>query len=291
MFLQARKELLQVLDTTKPSVSNKHIYFLRTGEYRIIEHPQTRQQFLLKNGVTTHEKFGNDTLSFSLQHSSKIAAKRGPASESMFIRLTGKNVQTILNIAPASLDSALAVLKQDIPVNLSAHFLNRKKGTYNMVTGKWTSPFTSGRNSNKVRFSEDLQFGFQYVRGAWSPSVAAGFNLNWKSQSGDRDMLKLLWEPYFFFSKNSVGKTITERNDFVTLRFMQEEQNPDPSLIAPGIAIGYLINRQGDWFNKNTFKTRIIGLKYGWLHLEPEFFFNNLFRDFSPSLRLLVVID
>ena len=58
--------------------------------------------------------------------------------------------------------------------------------------------------------------------------------------------------------------------------------------ISPAISIGYLIRRKGDFYEKNTFK---LGLgRYapfgGSLRIEPAFYFKNLFKGITPSLRI-----
>ena len=98
-----------------------------------------------------------------------------------------------------------------------------------------------------------------------------------------------MWEPYFFFTRDASNKLITERNDFATLRFIQvedDERSKGSFEYVGNFSIGYLTYKKGNWFEKNTWKVGLPGVRSGWLQLEPEFYFNNLFKNFSPTLKL-----
>ncbi|HEY4288926.1 MAG TPA: hypothetical protein VGN00_17605 [Puia sp.] len=54
------------------------------------------------------------------------------------------------------------------------------------------------------------------------------------------------------------------------------------------ISIGYLIKREGEFFNKNTFRLGVgdMELKGGKILLQPLICFNDFFRGVTPGLRL-----
>jgi hypothetical protein len=96
-----------------------------------------------------------------------------------------------------------------------------------------------------------------------------------------------MWEPHFIFSKDALNKTITDRNDFVTLRYIAiENSKKEPFDFVGNVSIGYLVSRKGNWFEPNTFKIGIPGVRSGWLQLEPEFFFHDFLKGISPSIKL-----
>ena len=54
------------------------------------------------------------------------------------------------------------------------------------------------------------------------------------------------------------------------------------------ISIGYLIKRQGEYFNQHTFRLSVgdMELKGGKILLQPLIYFNDFFRGVTPGLRL-----
>jgi hypothetical protein len=97
-----------------------------------------------------------------------------------------------------------------------------------------------------------------------------------------------MWDPYFFFSRDANNKLVTDRNDFITFRYVETEAKQQPFDYVGNFSLGYLVGRKGDWFEKNTFKLGLPGVRSGWLQLEPECYFNNFFKNFSPTIKLTI---
>jgi hypothetical protein len=68
-------------------------------------------------------------------------------------------------------------------------------------------------------------------------------------------------------------------------------RNNGIGLIYSNASIGYLIKRNGNWFEKNTVKFSLPGLQSKNIILEPEFYFNDFFKHFSPSLKLTLFFE
>jgi hypothetical protein len=107
----------------------------------------------------------------------------------------------------------------------------------------------------------------------------------WKHEIG------LQWEPNFLFSKNSEGKLSTFRNDFLTLSYGQgpvKEKDPKKQVSLNAIvSLGYLIYRNGEFYDKNTFRIGAGRLQLQKTAIEPGFYFHDLFRNVTPTIRII----
>ncbi|MEO5944539.1 MAG: hypothetical protein ABIP30_13905 [Ferruginibacter sp.] len=122
------------------------------------------------------------------------------------------------------------------------------------------------------------------------PSVSLGPHFTFNNTYYKREV-ELLWEPTFFFSSNGIGKLKTYRNDFLTLTFAQgfiKDNDPlKTTNMSAVLSFGYLLNRSGNYFDKNTFRLgagRLL-LFDGKLGIEPSIYFNNFFKAVTPSIK------
>lgn len=132
----------------------------------------------------------------------------------------------------------------------------------------------------------------QGINGRFSPSVAAGIEFI-ASQGRSENHYQLFWEPHFYFDHTN-DKNKLVRNDFITFQHTNAtyEANDKKNIrFSQIISAGYLIIRKGNYFEKNTFKFGLPGMRYRDVFLHPEFLFNNLFKNFQPSLKLMVYLD
>lgn len=100
----------------------------------------------------------------------------------------------------------------------------------------------------------------------------------------------LFWEPHFLFARDSVGKLKTHRNDFLTLTYGQggtTDHDPRKDFSFSAVfSLGYLINRNGDYFEKNTFRLGAGKLKLLKTTIEPSLYFANFFQGVTPGIRI-----
>lgn len=100
----------------------------------------------------------------------------------------------------------------------------------------------------------------------------------------------LFWEPHFLFARDSVGKLKTFRNDFLTLTYGQggtTDHDPrKPFAFSTVFSLGYLINRNGNYFDKNTFRFGAGKLQLLKTTIEPSIYFNNFFKGVTPGIRI-----
>ena len=100
----------------------------------------------------------------------------------------------------------------------------------------------------------------------------------------------LFWEPHFLFARDSSGKAHTYRNDFLTLTYGQggtTDHDPrKPFAYSAVFSLGYLINRNGSYFEKNTFRLGAGKLQLLKTTIEPSLYFNNFFKGVTPGIRI-----
>jgi hypothetical protein len=100
----------------------------------------------------------------------------------------------------------------------------------------------------------------------------------------------LFWEPHFLFAKDSVDKMRTYRNDFLTLTYGQggtKDYDARKDFAYSAVfSLGYLINRNGDYFEKNTFRFGAGKLQLLKTTIEPSLYFNNFFKGVTPGIRI-----
>ncbi len=100
----------------------------------------------------------------------------------------------------------------------------------------------------------------------------------------------LFWEPHFLFAKDDAGKLQTYRNDFLTLSYGQGgttnyDARKDFSF-STVFSLGYLIRREGNFIDKNSFRLGAGKLKLYKTTIEPSLYFHDFFRGVTPGIRI-----
>ena len=100
----------------------------------------------------------------------------------------------------------------------------------------------------------------------------------------------LFWEPHFLFARDNQNKMHTYRNDFLTFTYGQggtKDYDPRKDFSFSAVfSLGYLINRNGDYFEKNTFRLGAGKLSVSKTTIEPSLYFNNFFKGVTPGIRI-----
>ncbi len=267
---------------------------------RITTHPSKTELYSYYKDQLVKTKIEKDTFRIVLPTSRPVPEKfplAGFIQYNFTIMLLVDNFDDLTTFPTNALEQCVNRVKPDLGDNLT------KKGKigsyfsayYNMQTGKMFSPskpkYVSYGKSKS--FVPTIQLGLQYGRGNAILSAGAGMQYSFKDGSFSTKYFRALWEPYFFFSRDATNKLITDRNDFITLKYQNFYTKRDANKLqtSDNVSIGYLIGRRGSWFEKNTFKIGLPGFLAGNLMFEPEFFFNNAFRNFSPSLKMTLLFE
>lgn len=290
LMRQIKSDLQPLLDTLSRPLVTRRVYYTREENkplYRLTEFQTSASKFNLEDGVLIAQKTANDTLRITIPRQIAHLGFRATMFP-LIITLHAKTLQDVLNISPDVLDSAWAVLQRDIPSGTSGIENREVAGVYDVRQGKWLKRPESYKSSKRFSLNTYGHAGIQYARGSLAAIGGFGLQLEKITRWNDRNQFKLFWEPHFIFSRDANNKLQTDRNDFVTARLTHKPHDHD-GFIAPAVSFGYLVHRQGEWYEKNTLKFSIAAVRYKALEIEPEFFFNDLFRNFSPSLKLMFV--
>ncbi len=284
---------------SKPLV-NRRIDFVFTPvdkRVRIIEYPQRADIYRIKGDDITQLKVEQDTLRIKLHTPGKeiiysTNEKRQVFNQTYFIMLLVNNITDVATFSENELSKGMALLKNDLDKNSKLKknkpSYSRYYAMYDVPNSKKISPSKGniawGRRNEVIPF---IPVGVQYVRGSWVPSTGAG--VEWKATNGNATRyVRLYWEPLFDFSRGADKKLTTNVNSFVAFKYTENTKDAVTKnlIFALNFSIGYLVNRQGELFENNTFKFSLPGFQMKNVLLEPEFVFNNFFKNFSPSLKL-----
>lgn len=270
-------------------------------QIRITTHPNKGESYSFYKSELVQTKIEKDTLRIRInvpkpQPVNKMP-KPGVFIHSFVIMLLVDNFDDLTTFPTNALEQCVNKVKADLGKNLTTNknLKSNFRAYYNMQTNKMFSPSNPKYiDWGKSReFVPTIQIGLQYGRGNAILSAGAGMQYSFKDGSFSTKYFRALWEPYFFFSRDATNKLITDRNDFITLKYQNFYTKRDANKLqtSDNVSIGYLIGRRGSWFEKNTFKIGLPGFLAGNLMFEPEFFFNDAFRNFSPSLKMTLLFE
>ncbi len=184
-----------------------------------------------------------------------------------------KTIQTNVNGKwPVVLGTGTHYLKVD-----SAITANKPKGFTPTGTGDFLAGF--------------VLINMQNYKNYFVPSFSVGLRLTltnrertFKWEPG------ILWEPHYLFAKDNQNKLHTYRNDFLTFIYGQggtRDHDPRKDFsFSTVFSLGYLIRRQGDYFDKNTFRFGAGKIQLYKTAIEPSIYFNNFFKGVTPGIRI-----
>lgn len=306
LLVQVRQKLAPLKDSLNDPLSTKRIDMVcegKTDKIRITTHQAPAEYFVYNNGELSQLKTDQDTLRITLFADSAMyyqpggGFKKGRSYAVMFIL---NNIDDINTLEPGYLmknvrELLLADMAKQLERNPKRNSYTRYYGMYDFVQHKRISPYRIENYAwaRPIGWEPVIAAGMQYARGSWLAAAALGIKL-FKTYSYGRSDWRLLWEPYFFFAKDANNKLLTDRNDFVTLRYQfryQREGSGGAVVAYTNMSFGYLVRRQGDWLEPNTKKLSLGGLLSGVAILEPELLFTGFFRKVSPSLKLSLTIQ
>jgi hypothetical protein len=137
-----------------------------------------------------------------------------------------------------------------------------------------------------------VQLNVGNYKNYFAPSFSLGISLNFAKEESVRSY-DLLWEPVFLFGTNAQGHAQTYRNDFLVLSMSREYKVPQGRRIInlnPSMSFGWLVRREGDYFEKNSFRLFVghINLLHNNLVLLPGMYFHDLFKGVTPAVSLKI---
>lgn len=306
LFKKIWADLKPIYDSLSDPLMVHRVDYLGYGtdtRIRIKKYPPRGTYYSYKDDELVQLKVDQDTLRFK-GYIDKTVNVRGRAIQFAFnyytVTLVLNNISDVTRIPDGMLASGIKLLLPDLGPSIKKSpnktNYNFYYAAYDLSTGKRVSPvrLDNLEFGKKHGFAPYAQVAIQYARGAWVPSAGAGIEYYYNKMKYSKFAMRLIWEPHFYFQRDDKDKVVLQRNDFITLRFQSMFKNSVPGNnfeFNQNFSFGALIHREGDLFEKGTFKFGLPGLQTKNILLEPEFFFNDFFRHFSPSLKLLVNLD
>lgn len=297
IFLQ---DMIPLKDSLADELSSRHIDYLTDElgrkKIRIRTSKPEGSSFLLQQGNLAALKLEQDTIVFSGSYVYTITSTLlKPFKEVRYYRLSFfVNQWTDLNqLSTAGLNEKVSTIQK----NQKARWKKDNDGHWYIKNGD-PSIYSDHQPAGYVSGTGDYltsltSTGFQNYKNYFVPSVSLGIGLGFNNGKVKSE-LGLLWEPNFFFSKNAQGSLRTYRNDFLTFTYRRsslKKENEIPAVsLLNGFSFSYLIRRSGDFFEKNSMRFGVgaVSLFKNKINIEPVFYFNDLFKGFTPGLRLAV---
>jgi hypothetical protein len=182
----------------------------------------------------------------------------------------------------------------------------RSMDTHGKIWMDWVRPGEKGRWPLKSDHSVSSDLGSKYKRflslryavsmqnykNYFNPSFNLGTTIA-TEHDNKRRAFSADWEPSFIFSPNAEGRLQTYRNDFLVVGYANTRpKRPEQSDVGFNLdiafSLGYLIGRQGDYFEKHTFRfcAGNIELARNKIRIQPCMYFNDFFRGVTPGVRV-----
>lgn len=261
---------------------------------RLQRFPPKGDNYLLNNGQLSSLKINQDTVNIVgvIVNPPKPQEKINLAlSRYYHIAFYLNNFDELPGYRDGSLTEKIAAIQNNINTKWplikggSSHYLkidesistDRPKG----FTAAQTGDFIAGMTTVNI----------QNYKNYFVPSFSVGIRLTLSNRARTFKWEPgLFWEPHFLFAKDAQGKLKTYRNDFLTLTYGQggitdHDSRKDFSFSAV-FSIGYLIHRDGDFIEKNTFRFGAGKLKLSKTTIEPSLYFNRFFKGVTPGIRI-----
>jgi hypothetical protein len=102
---------------------------------------------------------------------------------------------------------------------------------------------------------------------------------------------RLGWHEYFFFqNRPDGGPSRIVHNSFLNagILFFKPWVKTRERVNMGGMTVGYLLRRNGDYFEKNTFRFAGTVNIFRWSKIEPELYWNGFFKNVYPGVRVNV---
>lgn len=252
--------------------------------------------YILQSGEVSALKLEQDTVHF---FGSKPYTERStllkPFTVIRYYRLSFfvNRVSDLHNYLDAGLNEKISEIRK----NANTRWIKDEQGRWHIKKGD-QSIYSNHQPAGFVGNTGDYltargSVNIQNYKNYFVPSASLGIGLVLNNGHTKRD-LGLLWEPHFFFAKNAAGKLQTFRNDFISLTYSQmrvrKNMTTKENSFLPVFSLGYLVNRKGEYFEKNTWRVGAgqLSLFKGIIKIEPVFYFNDLFKGVTPGLRLML---
>lgn len=260
-------------------------------QIRVQQFKPKGSSFLVGRGEVASLKLEQDTINFlgTVSYVAKYTLRKAFTTTRRYqVSFFVNDLSDLATYADGRLNSKIASLQGNTRTDWNT---TNTRGTARLkkdpdITARLPQGNVAGGNFLNFRFSVDAQNYKNY----FVPSFSLGSGVILSTSHFKRDIM-LSWDPNFFFARNNLGRLQTFRNDFVTLTWGQGGvENNEPRLESELLfimSLGYLVNKQGDFFEKNTFRLGAgrLSLYRGKTKFEPVMYFSHFFKGVTPGVR------
>ncbi len=291
-------DITPLKDSISDPLTSKRIDYVtdaqRRKKIRLQQFQPKGATFLVTNSELTSLRTEQDTINI-------IGIIANPPKPSQKISLTHpryyhltfylNNINELKSYMHGTLTEKIATIQNNVntrwPLILggSSHYLSKDrsisadkpKGFTNVGTGDFLEAMITVNVQNyKNYFVPSFSLGAMFV--------FTNRDRTFKWEPG------LFWEPHFLFAKDLQGKLRTYRNDFLTFTYGQggtTDYDPQKDFSFSAVfSLGYLIHKEGDFIDKNTFRLGAGKLKLLKTTIEPSMYFDNFFKGVTPGIRI-----
>ncbi|HTI10362.1 MAG TPA: hypothetical protein VL832_17465 [Puia sp.] len=306
------RDLAPLKDSLTDELTSKRIdYTIQASgrkEIRFRQYAPNGSSFLLQQGELSALKIAQDTIHILATVSRPVPLsenKSGHESDRYEVTIIVNELSALPRLMEHSLKGKVDTLKQAVRDFFTNSDWQWVEGRNRRLYLKQAPSISEAYNMGTIGPARDgisvfAAANVQNYKNYFAPSINLGFNVLFNSSwdlfgkpSLYQYTLGLSWEPQFFF-QNIQGGLHTYRNDFLTLTYDQTRKGNRPAKKGLDInfptrfSLAYLINRNGPYFEKNTFRLGVdnIGFHNDKFNLEPLIYFHDLFKNVTPGIRL-----
>ena len=129
-----------------------------------------------------------------------------------------------------------------------------------------------------------LGTNLQSLKGIWAGGFYAKIGLVFGRKLTQKNIYSFQYDWIYDFSSRE-QQFQKHVNHFVGLEYVRNFSNNPKKSTWYGISASYLIKRNGDFFNKNTFNIGLTHSLYNQIEIQPMIYFNDFFKNAYPSIK------
>lgn len=209
----------------------------------------------------------------------------------------GNELVALVSIDPAvKIDWSVVPDFQQLLVQMRSAVKEEKGWKRNPI--KYSIPMEVGKlNLDKARLdrknscaslSLNLGAGVALMRNDWAPELSVELDLSRRNKRGNDVQYFVSLNNYYFFEERSESGWKTHTNSFLNLgaRVVLRDAKDKSRKAAYGIYAGLLMDRSGDYFDKDTFKLGLEIRGKSGIAIRPEVYFEEDFKMAFPVIGI-----
>ncbi|HVZ97442.1 MAG TPA: hypothetical protein VG847_11240 [Chitinophagaceae bacterium] len=292
------EDLRPLKDSFSDPISSKHIDYITDAKgrkkIRLQQHAPKGASYLIDKSELSSLRTEQDTINIigiiinPLPAQEKISLTNLRYYEYSFYLNSLDEITAYMN---GVLTAKIITIENDVNgkwptvLGTGSHYLKTDK----TITADKPKGFTTGGNGDMLELN--VSAGVQNYKNYFVPSFSLGAKIVFSNRERTYKWEPgLFWEPQFLFSRDAQNRLRTYRNDFLTLVYGQggiKDHDPAKDFSFSAVfSLGYLINRSGDFYEKNTFRLGAGKINLAKTTIEPLMYFNNFFKGVTPGIRI-----